>query len=542
MNIEKIENSFKPTSDKKCTVAKKGMVSSAFPDATKAGVEMLKKGGNAVDAACATALALGVCEPQASGIGGQSMAIVHVDGKSVAVDGSSRAPSFAHISNFARKSHGLIGYKATTVPSTVATLGYLNERYGRLPWSTIVEPSIRIAKNGYKITKLQHELQEKHLKNFLKVSSKSGAKYFLKDGVVPYDEGDLFVQDDLANTLEQLATSGFRSFYHGLIATLIDKDMRLNDGYLRQEDLSFIPLPIERKVISKRYRGIRVETVPPPAAGATMLLVLMMLNNLTKKFINTSSPQSFHFVAESFRKALLYREQRRFNPRTYHQVNDKTHLSRSFAKTLSKSIRNSVDPELPLRDSNDTEDTTHLSVMDGEGNAVGITQSIELVYGSKAAADGLGFLYNNYMSAFELKNANHPYYLRPNAIPWTSVCPSILFYNHEPWIVMGTPGSARIFSVLSQFISRIVDRDNSIDMAMIKPRLHCGVDGTISLEDDVSGAEIIKHLKNMGYKIDLRERYSFFLGAIHAVMKCQTGEGFQGVAEVRRDGTAEGLN
>ncbi len=541
MDIEKIESSFTPTKDKKCSTAKSGMVSSAFPDATKAGVEMLKKGGNAVDAACATAMAIGVCEPQASGIGGQSMAIVHMDGKTLAVDGSSRAPSLAHISFFEKKSLSRLGYKASTVPSTVATLGYLNERYGRLDWSTIVKPSIRIAKRGYRITKLQHELQEKHLENFFKVKSKSGAKYFLKDGVVPYDAGDLFVQDDLAYTLEQLAAYGYRSFYHGLIANLIDKDMRLNNGFLRKEDLAFIPLPIERKVISRRYRGIRVYTVPPPAAGPTMLLVLMMLSNLPSKFL-TRTPKSYHFVSEIHRKALLYREQRRFNPRTYHQINEKTHLSRNFAKTLSKSIRDTVDPNLPLKESMDTEDTTHLSVMDKEGNAVGITQSIELVYGSKAAADGLGFLYNNYMSAFEFENSNHPYYLRPNAIPWTSVCPSIIFYNHEPWIVMGTPGSARIFSTLSHFISRIIDHGNSIDKAMEKPRIHCAVDGKISLEADDSVVEIIKHLKKMGYKIDIKERYSFFLGAIHAVMKCQTTEGFQGVAEVRRDGTAEGLN
>lgn len=540
MNVEKIESSFTTTKDKKCSTAKSGMVSTAFPDATKAGVEMLKKGGNAVDAACASALAIGVCEPQASGIGGQSMAIIHVDGKTLAVDGSSRAPSLAHISAFRNKSFSRLGYKASTVPSTVATLGYLNERYGRLDWSTIVKPSIRIAKRGYRVTKLQHELQEKNLENFFKVKSKSGAKYFLKDGEVPYEIGDLFVQDDLANTLEQLASYGFRSFYHGLIANSIDKDMRFNNGFLRKEDLAFIPLPIERKIISRRYRGIRVSTVPPPAAGHTMLLVLMMLSNLPSKFL-TRTPKSYHFVSEIHRKALLYRKQRRFNPRTYHQVNEKTHLSKSFAKTLAKSIRDTVDPELPLRESMETEDTTHLSVMDKEGNAVGITQSIELVYGSKAAADGLGFLYNNYMSAFEFENPNHPYYLRPNAIPWTSVCPSIVFYNNNPWIVMGTPGSARIFSTLSHFISRIIDHDNSIDVAMEKPRIHCAVDGKISLEADDSVIEIIKHLKKMGYKIDIKERYSFFLGAIHAVMKCQTTNGFQGVAEVRRDGTAEGL-
>lgn len=542
MDIDRIENSFSTTPDKKCSIAKHGMVSSAFPEATKAGVDMLKKGGNAVDAACATALALGVCEPQASGIGGQSLAILHINGKTIGIDGSSRAPSLAHNSFFTKNSHRFLGYKATTVPSTIATLGYLNEKYGRLDWSTILKPSIRLAKRGYKITKLQHSLQKENLKKFLRVKSKSGAKYFLKDGEAPYEVGDLFVQPDLADLLRHLSKYGYISFYQGLIAKQIDKDMRINKGFLRKEDLAFIPEPIERTPISRRYRGIRVTTMPPPTAGDTMLLVLMMLANLKKSFLRKRTPKSYHFVAETFRKALLYRTQRKFNPETYHQIDQKTHLSRSFAKSLSESIRDSIDPNLPLKESPDIEDTTHLSVMDDEGNAVGITQSIELVYGSKAAADGLGFLYNNYMSAFEFDNPSHPFYLRPNSIPWTSVSPSIIFYNHQPWIVIGSPGSARIFSVVSHFISRVIDGDNPIDIAMLRPRIHCSLDGQISLEADDSGIEIIKHLKKMGYKIDIRERYSFFLGAIHAVLKRQTGEGFQGVAEIRRDGTAEGLN
>ncbi len=134
MDIEKIESSFVPTLDKKCSVAKKGMVSSAFPNATKAGVEMLKKGGNAIDAACATALALGVCEPQASGLGGQSMGIIYANGTSYAIDGSSRSPSLAHSSIYTNKKNRRLGYKATTVPSTLAVIGFLHERYGRLEW------------------------------------------------------------------------------------------------------------------------------------------------------------------------------------------------------------------------------------------------------------------------------------------------------------------------------------------------------------------------------------------------------------------------
>ncbi|AFS83273.1 gamma-glutamyltransferase [Candidatus Nitrosopumilus sediminis] len=543
MKLEQIEKSFKATSNKKCSVAKRGMVSSAFPDATKAGVEMLKKGGNAIDAACATALALGVCEPQASGIGGQSMGIIHVNGKSYAIDGSSRSPSLANSSAYTKTKNRRLGYKATTVPSTLALIGFLHERYGKLEWQKIVAPSIHIAKKGYKITQLQHDLQERELKNFLSIKSKSGAKYFLKDGVVPYDVGDRFVQKDLAATLGMISDYGYQIFYHGEIAKKIALDMKNNRGLIQEEDLSYIPEPLIRKPISRKYRHLTVVTLPPPAAGRTLLLTLMMLNHLPSKFLRSSKPSSYHFVAETFRKAFLHRVQRPFNRHTYDQIVEKIHLQRSFAKQMADSIHNSMDATLPMIDPDfGGEDTTHLSTMDDEGNAVGITQSIELAYGSKAAADGLGFLYNNYMSAFEFTNPNHPFYIRPNAIPWTSVSPALIFNNSKLWMVLGSPGSQRIFSTVTQFLSRIIDGNLPMSDAIERPRFHCSINGTVSIEDGGFRTEIINYLKEMGYEISIKDRYSFYHGAIHAVMKLQTQDGFHGVAEVRRDGIAEGLN
>ena len=543
MNIEQIENDFRPTSDKKCSVAKSGMVASAFPDATKAGVEMLKKGGNAIDAACATALALGVCEPQASGIGGQSLGIIHVNGKSYAIDGSSRSPSLAHSSVYTRKKSRRLGNKATTIPSTLAMIGYLHEHYGRLEWQKIVSPSIRIAKKGFKITLLQHTLQERELENFLSIKSKSGAKYFLKDGLVPYDVGDRFIQEDLAETLTSISEYGYHVFYQGKIAKKIAQDMKMNHGLIREEDLAYVPEPIEKKPISRKYRHLTVTTLPPPAAGSTLLLTLMMLNHLPSKFLRSSKPSSYHFVAETFRKAFLDRIQRPFNRHTYDQIQEKTHLQRSFAKQMAESIHDSMDATLPMIDPYfGGEDTTHLSTMDDEGNAVGITQSIELAYGSKAAAEGLGFLYNNYMSAFEFSNPNHPFFIRPNAIPWTSVSPALIFYNSKLWMVLGSPGSQRIFSTVTQFLSRIIDGNLPMNLAIERPRFHCSINGTVSIEDGGFRSEIIDFLKDMGYEISVKERYSFYHGAIHAVMKLQTKSGFHGVAEIRRDGTAEGLN
>jgi gamma-glutamyltranspeptidase/glutathione hydrolase len=543
LNVEKIENSFKPTSDKKCSIAKKGMVATAFPDATKAGVEMLKKGGNAVDAACASALALGVCEPQASGLGGQSMGIIHINGKSYAIDGSSRSPSLAHSSVYANKKNRRLGYKATSVPSTLAVIGFLHERYGRLEWQKIVAPSIHIAKKGYKITQLQHDLQEREMDNFLSIKSKSGAKYFLKDGLVPYDVGDRFIQKDLAETFTAISEFGYRVFYQGKIAKKIVLDMKNNRGLIQDEDLAYIPEPLVRKPISRKYRHVSVVTLPPPAAGSTLLLTLMMLNHLPSKFLRSSKPSSYHFVAETFRKAFLHRVQRPFNRHTYNQIEEKIHLQRSFAKQMADSIHNSMDATLPMIDPDfGGDDTTHLSTMDDDGNAVGITQSVELAYGSKAAADGLGFLYNNYMSAFEFTNPNHPFYIRPNSIPWTSVSPALIFNNSKLWMVLGSPGSQRIFSTVTQFLSRMVDGDLPMSDAIEKPRFHCSINGTVSIEDGGFRTEIVNYLKDMGYDISVKDRYSFYHGAIHAVMKLQTQTGFHGVAEVRRDGTAEGLD
>ena len=540
MNISKIEGSFSADENSKFANAKNGIIATAFPDATNAGVEIFKKGGNAIDAACAAALALGVCEPQSSGLGGQSSAILHFKGKTISIDGSSRVPSLAHISKF-EKGERSKGYRASTVPTTVAVMGYLNFRCGNLDWKDIIQPAIRIASEGYRITELQNFLQNRELDTFLGIPSKSGAKYFLKNGKEPYNVGDLFIQPDLANTLIYLAEHGPRSFYQGMIAKRIDVDMRTNKGFLRADDLALIPWPIERRILKRNYRSVSISTMPPPAAGRTLLLVMLMLNQLQVKFIKKESPEFYHFFAETLRKAFLFRTQRPFDPNTFFQISDKKMISRDFAKEQAKSIRDRIDPNLPLVEPPDEEgQTTHLSAMDNEGNAIGITQSIELSYGSRAAADGLGFLYNNYIRALDTNDPSHPHYLRPNATPWTSVAPAIVFYKNEPWIVTGSPGSERIYSAVAQFLANILDKETPMNEAIIKPRLHCSIGGKIAMEAERFKPEIISYLEEMGYNIEKKSDFDFYFGAIHSVLKCKTKDEFQGAAEVRRDGTAGG--
>jgi gamma-glutamyltranspeptidase/glutathione hydrolase len=503
---------------------------------------MLAQGGNAIDAACAVGFALGVCEPQASGLGGQSTGLVHFEGRTFAVDGSSRAPSLAHRSRLKKRNAMRVGYRATTVPSTPATYRWLHQQYGKLDWRTILEPAIRIAREGYHITQLQHDLQVRERKNFLGIPSHSGARCFLTEGGEAYAAGDLFKQPELATVLGLIASQGVETFYQGDIAGQIDADMRANDGLLRADDLAFIPWPIERPPLARRYRGYLVKTMPPPGAGRTLLLVLLMLNYLKSKFVGERSPERYHFLAETFRKAFLQRQDRPFDANTYPQVHDKRMLSKRFARELAASIAADMDVRLPLEDprGEDVGETTHFSVMDRYGNVVTMTQSIELAYGSKAAAEGLGFLYNNYMLAFELDNPAHPYYLRPNAVPWSSAAPTIVLRRKEPWLATGSPGSERIFSAVTQFLVAVLDRSAPIGEAVAEPRIHCSIGGKLSYEDGRIPPEVVPYLEQLGYKLTPRESFAFYLGCVQTVLRKQTAPGFQGAADPRRDGTAGG--
>lgn len=540
MDLQRIENHCVTQSGDHFGRSEHGIVVTAFSEATRAGVLMLEKGGNAVDAACAASMALCVCEPQSSGLGGQGMAILHLDGRTFTLDGSSRTPSLAHSSQI-RKYERSFGYKAATVPSQVALIGFLHLEHGRLEWDEILEPAIHLASGGYVISPLQHRHQRKLLNSFLDSESLSGARYFLKNAESPYKPGDRFVQKDLAAVLSILAAEGPRSFYLGKIAGRIEDDMRAHGGLIRREDLAFIPWPVVRKPVHALYRDVRICTVPPPAAGRDLLLVLQMLNHAESSFISTRTPESARILAETIRSALLQRQQHPIRPDLYRQREDHTMASPAFAENLYRSILSRRIPDSStgslLRGGRDT---THLSVMDSQGNAVGISQSIESLYGSREAAEGLGFLYNNYINTLEDKDPSHPYYLRPNTMPWSSVAPSIMFLEDRPWLTLGSPGSDRIFSTLAQFIINLIDGSATLYEAVDRPRLHCSPGGELSLEGDRFAPAIIDALRQDGYQIRIREPYSFYHGAVYAAMRCRTKNEFQGIAEVRREGSVLG--
>jgi gamma-glutamyltranspeptidase/glutathione hydrolase len=507
---------------------------------------MLAAGGNAVDAAVAAAFALGVVEPAACGLGGQTMLLLHLgaDGRKLCLDGATRAPNRTPPGGLRSSAH-LRGHRATTVPSTPAVLAYALKHYGTKPLDEVLAPSIELAEEGYRISPLQHYLTRRELKYLRKHSA--GA-LMLRGGKTPYPIGAVFRQPVLAATLRRIAEAGVEDFYQGEIAQAIHADMVANDGLLRDDDLARIPWPTERRPLATHFGAMRVFTFPPPGAGRTLIEALNLLAQFPEAARDPDSPRGALLLAHVIRKANLDRADRPEDPVLFAQEldlgEDITHLD--YAKRVARRIKGRLlrdvaplddVPTAPPVGGPHSGETTHLSVMDAAGNVVALTQSIERVYGSFSASPELGFIYNNYMSAFEYQDISHPYYLRPNAVPWASVAPTIVFRGPRPWLAVGSPGSERIVSAILQVLLRLERGATPFD-AVESPRLHCSVEGKVSLEATRMRDDIPRLLARHGFTIDARDPYSFYLGCVQLVLR-QEGV-FLGVADPRRDGSAAG--
>jgi gamma-glutamyltranspeptidase/glutathione hydrolase len=503
-----------------------GMVATAHHCATDAGKEILAAGGNAIDAAISAALALGVCEPAASGIGGQTMMLIHTTEprRTFALDGSSRAPNRATVEVLRDHRFRLRGHTATTVPSSLATYDYVLREYGTMKFARVVRPAMRLAEEGFPVSALKNRLAKRELKD---LRAGTAATLFLRDGTRPYTIGSVFRQPILAKTLRRLAKNGINDFYQGQIARQIHRNMEQHGGLLNRDDLAQIPQPIERQPVSCHFDGHRVISFPPPGAGRTLVEMLNILGHFPLEFYTPDTPDGAVVLAEVIRRAFFDRRDRPYDPAFYAHINDRHMLNADYAKQIARQIRKQVKTH---------GDTTHVSVMDRSGNVVGLTQSIERVYGSCAASPELGFLYNNYMSAFEYEDMSHPYYLRPNAVPWASVAPTIVFRGRRPWAVLGSPGSDRITPSIMQVLLRL--KHQPPYDAVAGPRIHCRLDGEVSLEAARMRDDIPPALRRFGFTVRVRDPYSFFLGCVQLVTY-ENGT-FVGVADPRRDGSAAG--
>ncbi len=405
-----------------------GMVTTAFPSASEAAIEILRAGGNAIDAAVAAAWALAVCEPSSSGLGGQTTLLIRfANGKTLVVDGYSQAPAAVSTGRVSSKEQQK-GYRACTIPSTPATLEFARKRYGVLPPAKVMEPAIRLAEDGYAITRLQRRQTKWCQKDLL--ASPATARLLLKDGR-PFQIGDIFRQKELAATLRRLAELGAEDFYQGQIARAIAEDMTRNDGLITEKDLADYKVPVERDALAVTYRDYQVVSVPPPGGGLQVLLGLKILEQFPSHDLTLQIDRWYEVLAEVTYAVFRQRDRFVVHPRDLTPSLLKWLLSDERASEIAKRIQadcsentsewhghlardfmgcKPMPPEEPG-------ETTHLCTVDSHGNVVALTQSIQSLFGAKVANGQLGFLYNNYLCT--CKRRRHAYHLGSRCIPVT---------------------------------------------------------------------------------------------------------------------------
>jgi gamma-glutamyltranspeptidase/glutathione hydrolase len=524
------------------------MAVTAFPDASRAAAEMLQTGGNAIDAAVAAAWALAVCEPSGSGLCGQTTLLVYSPtGEAHVIDGHSYAPKAVSKECLTRAQQKK-GYGATTIPSTPATLDFAQRRYGLLSRRQVMEPAIRLAQDGYAITRLQRR-QLSWCRRVLRESPPT-AKLFLKDGR-SYKVGDVFRQPQLANTLRRLSRHGIEDFYHGEIARTIASDMKEHGGLITQEDLADCTLPVERSCVSVDYRGCRILTVPPAGGGLQVLLALKIIQQLIPG--GGADTESWYEAVAEATHAVFY-ERDRF-PVHLRDLTDSLYqwlLSPQRVGQIAGAIRSSASDAPAGPDVEEPGETTHLCTADKQGNVVSLTQSIQSLFGAKVANGRLGFLYNNYLTTCPRRP--HPYQLGSHCIPRSNAAPTVVLAKGRhgcsesradgsnalrPVLTLGAAGSRRITSAILQVITNVVDRGMSLEKAVAFPRVHALKSRKLYIERPAATESLLKRFQQRFRMIKIKASNSYVMGALQAIEFREDGS-LVGMADPRRDGTALG--
>lgn len=498
---------------------KNGMVASEQGLATQVGLDILKQGGNAIDAAVAVGFALAVVLPNAGNIGGGGFMVLHDDktGKDVAIDFREIAPAKAsrdmYLDNQGKVIDGksLFTHDASGVPGTVAGMEYALKKWGTMPLSKVLEPAIKLADKGFIVSDvLAQTLKEE--KSTLGKWSASRAIFF-KNGE-PLKSGDLLVQKDLAKSLRLIAKQGAKAFYQGEIATKIAKEMQSHGGTMTLEDLKAYKV-VERQPIIGDYRGYKVVTMPPPSSGGVHLIeILNMLEHYPIKEDGVNSAKNIHHMAESMKLAYADRSEYLGDP-DFVKIPVTGLTSKAYANELVKTIddnkarlSSNIKPGKPQPYESDQ--TTHFSVMDKAGNAVAVTYTLNLNFGSGIVVEGTGILLNNEMDDFSVKpgvpNAFGLVGGTANAIeakkrPLSSMTPTIVMKNNKPWLVTGSPGGARIITTVLQSVVNTIDHEMNPAEAIITPRVHHQwLPDELRVEAGIS-PDTIKLLQDKGHKV-----------------------------------------
>ena len=529
--------------------ARHGLVVSQEALASQVGLDILKEGGGAIDAAVAVGFALAVTLPQAGNLGGGGFLLVHDAARkqTEAVDFRETAPA-AVGRDFYLTEEGEVdetrlrhSHQAAGTPGTVAGLALAHVRHGRLPWRRLVEPAIHLAKQGFPVNpELAQSLQE--ARERLTPWPASRKAFFKADGSA-YSPGETLIQPDLAASLERIAEQGAKAFYEGEIAQKLVADLQAHRGTITLEDLKNYRAVV-RAPVRGTYRGYEIAAMPPPSSGGVHLIqILNLLETWPLGELGHNSAATIHRLAEAMKLAYADRSEYLGDP-DFVAVPVAGLTAKAYARELAARIdpnrarpATEIKPGQPQRF--ESGQTTHYSVVDRDGNAVAVTYTLNFPYGSGIVAAGTGILLNNEMDDFAAKpGAPNAYGLiggsanavGPGKRPLSSMTPTLVFKDGQLLLVTGSPGGSRIITTVLQVLSNVVDHRLNLAEATVAPRVHHQwLPDELRVEEGLS-PDTVRLLKGLGHKVVVREA----MGVAQSILRAP--EGWYGFADPRQPG------
>ncbi|NEP00658.1 MAG: gamma-glutamyltransferase [Symploca sp. SIO2E9] len=531
-------------------IARNGMVSSQEHYATEAGLEVLKEGGNAIDAAVTIGFTLAVTLPRAGNLGGGGFMLVHLakDNETLAIDYREKAPQAANRDLFLDENGEVdteksrFSYLAVGVPGTVAGLTMALEKYGTISLERALKPAIELAENGFPISE---DLYESLIfANRQMQASPASMTIFFKPRSVPYEVGNILVQKDLAKSLKLLAKEGSRAFYQGAIAKAIVADMEANGGLITKEDLAAYQ-PVIREPIRGTYRGYEIYSMPPPSSGGIHLVqMLNVLETFPISKLGHNTAKNIHLMTETMK--LAYADRSKFlGDSDFVPVPITGLVSKKYAQEMRSKInieQATASQDLLPGNPNkfpESNDTTHYSVMDKYGNVVANTYTLNFSYGTGITAAGTGILLNNEMDDFSAQPGVPNAFgltggefnaIEPEKRMLSSMTPTIVMKEGKPYLVTGSPGGSRIITTVLQVIMNVIDHQMNIATATNAVRVHHQwLPDQLMIENGLNG-DTIRLLKEKGHQISVRNA----MGSTQSIISVD--KTFQGASDPRRPG------
>jgi gamma-glutamyltranspeptidase/glutathione hydrolase len=518
-------------------VSSQGMVASAHPLASQVGLDILKAGGNAVDAVVATAFANGVVEPNANGIGGEGYIVIYLKGenKATSIDYRSRA-SFNKAAP--DEKWPAAGHRSVAVPGTVAGLALALEKYGTMSLSQVIEPAIKLAEGGFVVSET---LAGVIADNFKRAMPNAYLMSIIAPSGLPLEAGDIYKNPDLAKTLRLIAKEGPDAFYKGEVAKAIAADMKANNGLIDQNDLATYKA-IEREPAGGKYRGYDIVSAPAPVGGFLLIQSLNMLENYNLKFLGFDSAMKLHLFSEVLARAFDDYYDVLGDP-DFVDVPMKALTSQGYANAKAASIKldaMTVKYE-KVNPNSEHWSTTHMSVVDKAGNVVALTQTLSSFFGAAVAVPGTGIILNNEMGNFNGKKGSSAYL--PGKRMNTTIAPTLIMKDGQSFATLGTPGAMRIIPTLTQIVTNLIDYGMGIQEAIEAPRMYCTyLQGpgktTIELEGALFPKKTLDDLALLGYKVKSYDKRDLYFGGVQGII-IKDGKLYGG-ADPRRDGAVFG--